>query len=85
MQNWGVDEWASIFGIIGSSITALSYGLKYVVIKPLTSSMERLNDSFSSLDSTLKLMRADVDQIDERVDDHETRITVLEKTRKKED
>ncbi|CAK1235758.1 MULTISPECIES: hypothetical protein [Fructobacillus] len=85
MQNWGIDEWASLVGIIASSITALSYGLKYVVIKPLTSSMERLNESFAGLNSTLKLMQSDVDRIDERVDDHETRITVLEKTSHQED
>ncbi|CAK1224150.1 unnamed protein product [Fructobacillus cardui] len=83
MQNWTVDQWASLVTVIASSITALSYGLKYVVIKPLTSSMERLNESFAGLNSTLKLMQSDVDRIDERVDDHETRITVLETINKK--
>ncbi|CAK1225902.1 unnamed protein product [Fructobacillus tropaeoli] len=85
MQNWGIDQWASLVGIIASSITALSCGLKYVVIKPLTYSMERLNESFAGLNATLKLMQSDVDRIDERVDDHETRITVLEKTSHQED
>lgn len=78
MQGWGVDQWGSLVAIIGSSITALSYGLKYVVIKPLTNTMDRLNDSFEGLNSTLKLMQSDIDKIDERIDKHETRITVLE-------
>lgn len=85
MQNWTVGQWASLVTVIGSSIGGLSYGLKLVVIKPLMATMDKLNDSFKGLDSTLKLMQTDIDHIDERIDKHETRITVLETINKKAD
>lgn len=43
-----------------------------------TEALTKLKDSIAALDKTLSETKTDVSHLDERVDDHEIRITVLE-------
>ena len=48
------------------------------IVAANTKALTKLEDSIASLDNTLIEQRNALDKLDDKLDDHETRITVLE-------
>lgn len=71
-----IGEWVGIVTIAGSLISAIVFLFNSLVVKPLTSSINHLADG---LDDFQQSSNADHQRYDHELNDHETRIRILEK------
>lgn len=80
---------ATLFGVIGSMTAAISWISKKneermgrairEALSPLTHQMETLNNNLGESKEDRQKIHEELEEHDERLDNHETRITVLEK------
>ena len=68
--------WEIFLGIVALTGFVISIGR---IVSMSTKAMQRLEDSIVRLDETIREEKRDIDDLDETVQDHETRITLLER------
>ena len=67
--------WEIFLGLVALTGFIISIGK---IISSNTKAMQRLEDSIIRLDETLKEEKKDINELDSTVQDHETRISILE-------
>lgn len=78
MPPHNIDEWSALFTIMSIAIGGLIGLVNVWVIRPLKYMMENLSQDFKKLNQTLEIIQGDVDQLDDKLNDHEKRIYGLE-------
>ena len=68
--------WDVFLGIVALTGFVISIGR---IVSMNTKAMQKLEDSIVRLDATIKEEKKDIDDIDETVQNHETRIQLLER------
>ena len=68
--------WEIFLGIVALTGFVITIGK---IVSANTKAMQKLEDSIIRLDETLKEEKKDISDLDETVQDHETRITLLER------
>ena len=67
--------WEIFLGIVALTGFVISIGR---IVSMSTKAMQRLEDSIVRLDETIREEKKDISDLDDVVQDHETRITLLE-------
>ena len=67
--------WAILLGIVALTGFVISIGR---IVSMNTKAMQKLEDSIVRLDETIREEKKDLNDLDEVVQNHETRITLLE-------
>lgn len=67
--------WEIFLGIVALTGFVISIGR---IVSMSTKAMQRLEDSIVKLDETIREEKKDISDLDETVQNHETRITLLE-------
>ena len=67
--------WEIFLGIVALTGFVISIGR---IVSMSTKAMQRLEDSIVKLDETIREEKKDINDLDETVQNHETRITLLE-------
>ena len=67
--------WEIFLGIVALTGFVISIGR---IVSMSTKAMQRLEDSIIKLDETIREEKKDISDLDETVQNHETRITLLE-------
>lgn len=67
--------WEIFLGIVALTGFVISIGR---IVSMSTKAMQRLEDSIVRLDETIREEKRDISDLDETVQNHETRITLLE-------
>ena len=68
-------EWEVFLGIVTLTGFVISIGR---IVSMNTKAMQKLEDSIIRLDETIREEKRDIDDLDETVQNHETRIQLLE-------
>ena len=68
--------WAVFLGIVALTRFVISIGR---IVSMNTKAMQKLEDSIIRLDETIREEKRDIDDLDETVQNHETRIQLLER------
>ena len=68
--------WEIFLGIVALTGFVISIGR---IVSMSTKAMQRLEDSIVRLDETIREEKKDISELDNTVQDHETRITLLER------
>lgn len=68
-------EWEVFLGIVTLTGFVISIGR---IVSMNTKAMQKLEDSIVRLDETIREEKKDIDDLDEAVQNHETRIQLLE-------
>ena len=68
--------WEIFLGIVALTGFVITIGK---IVNANTKAMQKLEDSIIRLDETLKEEKKDINDLDETVQDHEIRITLLER------
>ena len=68
--------WEIFLGIVTLTVFAISIGR---IVSMNTKAMQKLEDSIVKLDETIREEKKDIDDLDETVQNHETRIQLLER------
>lgn len=68
--------WEIFLGIVALTGFVITIGK---IVSANTKAMQRLEDSIVRLDETLREEKKDIDNLDETVQNHETRIQLLER------
>ena len=68
--------WEIFLGIVALTGFVISIGR---IVSMSTKAMQRLEDSIVKLDETIREEKKDISDLDDVVQNHETRITLLEK------
>ena len=67
--------WEIFLGIVALTGFVISIGR---IVSMSTKAMQKLEDSIIKLDETIREEKKDIDNLDETVQNHETRISILE-------
>ena len=68
-------DWQTFLGIVTLTGFVISIGR---IVSMNTKAMQKLEDSILRLDETIREEKKDIDDLDETVQNHETRIQLLE-------
>ena len=68
--------WDVFLGIVALTGFVISIGR---IVSMNTKAMQKLEDSITRLDETIRQEKIDIDELDETVQNHETRIQLLER------
>ena len=78
MPPHNIDEWAALITIMSILLTGLIGLINIWIIRPLKDMMDNLSEKFRALNETLTIIQTNVDQLEDKINDHEKRIYGLE-------
>lgn len=77
MPNLGIDQWCEIIGAIGTLSAGIAGAIRWGM-KPMMMMIDSLKEQIAVMNKRDEKTQTTIEEMDDRLNDHETRIKVIE-------